>query len=87
MENKWFLEVFVPSLMERIRNQKSPLEDSIIISDKQADVCRRYMVCKTSSRGVIYRKPIWEIEVGDYLLQMTMSGKYNFLAMYKLTEL
>ena len=35
---KWFKEVFFPSLVERYKQK-----GSFKLSDKQADICRRYM--------------------------------------------
>lgn len=40
--SKWFLEVFLPSAIEKMQNNNK-YPNTMILSDKQADVCYRNM--------------------------------------------
>ena len=75
---KWFLEEFLPSQEVRMNsNPKYP--NSCILSQKQAEICYRYMephYCK-GDYGGFYN---YEITTPDgKFFQMTSRGKYIFL--------
>lgn len=73
---KWFTEVFLPSLESRMNNPKYP--NSCILSDKQADICYKYME-EISCRGDYGYFNIYQIKVNGHKWTMTQRGRYTFL--------
>lgn len=74
----WFKDVFIPSLEKKMNNPKYP--NQCILSDKQADICRKYMravYCRSDYSG-FYN---YEIVIDNKYYQMTSRGKYHFLTM------
>lgn len=74
---KWFTEVFLPSLEKRMNNPKYP--NQLILSDKQYDVCLRYMNDK-QCHGFYGWFTIYEIEVDNIQYTVTDRGRYHFLS-------
>lgn len=72
----WFKDTFLPSLEKRMNNPKYP--NSCILSQKQADVCYRYMKCK-QHKGDYGTFATYEYETEKALFQMSFAGKYTFL--------
>ena len=78
MANKWFEEKFLPSLEQRMNNPKYP--NSCILTDKQFEVCTRYMEaqgCWDSD----YRKAftVWKYQIGRTKYMVWQKGRYFFL--------
>lgn len=77
MASKWFLEVFLPSLIEKMEgNEKYP--NSMILSERQAEVCRRNMEHKESHTDYGWMG-YQEIAVDGYMIKMIKRGKYTIL--------
>lgn len=81
MANKWFLEEFLPSAIEKMQsNEKYP--STMILSEKQADVCYRNMEHKES-----HTEYGWvgysEIAIDGFVVTMFKKGRYTFLSVYK----
>lgn len=76
-KNYWFENQFIPSLCDRMNNPKYPR--SVVLTDRQADICRMYMspIQCHSDYGyfTIYQKTI-----NGILFQMTFRGRYTFLS-------
>lgn len=82
MASKWFLEVFLPSAIEKMQNNKK-YPNTMILSDKQADVCYRNMEHKESHTDcgwVGYN----EITVDGFVVTMCRRGRYTFLYVNKI---
>ena len=80
--SKWFLEVFLPSAIEKMQNNKK-YPNTMILSDKQADVCYRNMEHKESHTNcgwVGYN----EITVDGFAVTMCRRGRYTFLNVHKI---
>lgn len=73
---KWFESVFVPSLYERKRVVRG--KTCTYLTDKQADVCRRYMSSKVCN-GDYGQFEIFEGFYNGNKIQLCESGKYNVL--------
>lgn len=78
-KTKWFEETFLQSLEARMTNPKYP--NQCILSEKQADICYRYMNSRNCS-GDYGCFTNYEYTVGNKFYQMTKRGKYHFLSMY-----
>lgn len=76
----WFTETFLPSLESRMTNPKYP--NSCILSEKQADVCYRYMEANQHHGDYGYFTN-YSLQVGNKVYQMTFAGKYTFLRRYE----
>jgi len=77
MKKNWFENIFLPSVTERmINNIKYPY--TMILSDKQADICEKNMKEKQCSSDYGWFS-ILEYEANGYRYQMTYKGKYRFL--------
>ena len=76
---KWFTETFLPSLESRMDNPKYP--NQCILSEKQAEVCYRYME-STQHRGDYGWFTNYSIKVGTKVYKMYSQGKYIFLRMW-----
>lgn len=74
---EWFETVFIPSICERMNNPKYPR--SAILSDKQADICRKYMNAK-QCHGDYGWFTIYESEIDGVVYQLTFRGKYAILS-------
>lgn len=81
MASKWFLEVFLTSAIEKMQNNKK-YPNTMILSDKQADVCYRNMEHK-EFRTCYGWSGCREIEVDGYVVCMQQRGRYTFLSMHK----
>lgn len=81
MASKWFLEVFLPSAIEKMQNNRK-YPNTMILSDKQADVCYRNMEHKES-----HAEYGWigynEISVDGFVVTMYKKGRYTFLSVHK----
>lgn len=73
----WFEEVFLPSLEKRMNNPKYP--NQVILTDKQEQVCERYMTYKPCVD--LYNRDfgIYIYNVGTKHYTMTFAGRYTFL--------
>lgn len=82
MASKWFVEEFLPSVIDRmLNNKKRP--NTMILSDKQADVCYRNMEHKESHTNygwVGYN----EIAIDGFVVTMCKKGKYTLLYVHKI---
>ena len=80
--SEWFLEVFLPSAIDKMQsNKKYP--NTMILSDKQADVCYRNMEHKGSHTDygwIGYN----EITVDGYVVTMCRRGRYTFLNVHRI---
>lgn len=75
----WFVGEFLPSLEKRMNNPKYP--NSCILSEKQADVCCRYMKSEQHS-GVDYNWVFttYHLTVGNKTYTLSTKGSYTFLS-------
>ena len=81
MASKWFLETFVPSVLNKMENnRKHP--NSMILSDKQIEVCHRNMVHKETRTNYGWMG-YYELAVDGYILTLYKKGKYHILHMTK----
>ena len=81
MASKWFLEVFLPGAIEKMQNNRK-YPNTMILSDKQADVCYRNMEHKESHTDygwIGYN----EISVDGFVVTMYKKGRYTFLGVHK----
>lgn len=81
MASKWFLEVFLPGAIEKMQNNRK-YPNTMILSDKQADVCYRNMEHKESHTDygwIGYN----EISVDGFVVTMYKKGRYTFLDVHK----
>lgn len=78
-KNEWFETVFLPSFDSKMNNPKYP--NRVILSEKQADICLRYMksreCCDTYGRYF----SVYNYDVGTRHYCMWFAGKYTFLEM------
>lgn len=82
MKNKWFDEVLIPSIISRIlENKKYP--NSLILSEKQVNVCRRYMERKEEYN--LYGKwfSFYEYHVDGFNLTLLKRGRYYIIYLTK----
>lgn len=80
--SKWFLEEFLPNVIAKMQNNKK-YPNTMILSDKQADVCYRNMEHKESHTDygwIGYN----EITIDGYVVTMYRKGRYTFLNMHKI---
>lgn len=81
MASKWFLENFVPNVLNKMEsNRKYP--NSMILSDKQVEVCHRNMEHKeirTNWGWMGY----YELAIDGHTLSLHKKGKYHILRMIK----
>lgn len=81
MASKWFLEEFVPSVLNRMEdNRKYP--NSMILSDRQVEVCHRNMEHK-ETHTLYGWMGFYELAVDGYILSLHKEGKYHILRMTK----
>lgn len=81
MASKWFLEVFLPGAIEKMQNNRK-YPNTMILSDKQADVCYRNMEHKESHTDY-GRIGYNEISVDGFVVTMYKKGRYTFLEVHK----
>lgn len=81
MASKWFLEVFLPGAIEKMQNNRK-YPNTMILSDKQADVCYRNMEHKESHTDYGWTG-YNEISVDGFVVTMYKKGRYTFLAVHK----
>lgn len=76
--NNWFDTVFLPSFDNRMSNPNYP--NQCILSEKQADICRRYMT-ESSAHDSDYKKDFiyltYAIGGTNYIVEYR--GRYTFL--------
>lgn len=72
---KWFDEVFLPSLEERMNNQKYP--NQVILSEKQMIICEKYMKLSCGQHGIDNYSYVYDIGTKHYW--MHKAGRYIFL--------
>lgn len=81
MKSKWFESVFLASLLPKMEsNQKYP--NSIILSDKQAEVCHNNMEHKSSANDggiTVFRTYYYEYAMDGYVFSLFKRGRYNIL--------
>ena len=77
---KWFTEVFLQSLKERMNNPKYP--NQCILSQKQADVCYKYMKSKQCCDDYGRWFCTYELTYNGECYLMSFRGKYTFLNVY-----
>ena len=84
MKAKWFSDVFLPSLIQRLK-QNTKYHDRVILSDKQYAICERNMNVKNcyGDYGDFY---VLVYETDTHKFQATQSGRYNFLYIYEKAE-
>lgn len=81
MASKWFLETFVPSVLNKMENnRKHP--NSMILSDRQVEVCHRNMKHK-ESHTLYGWMGYYELAVDGHILSLHKKGKYHILRMTK----
>ena len=73
---EWFLNVFLPSIENRMNNPKYP--NQAIISENQYEVCAKYFH-SVQCHGDYGWFTIWEYRTDDAHYQITRRGKYIFL--------
>lgn len=86
MKNNWFPEVFLPSLIEKAKQQPHPkYPNRVILSQKQYEVCYRNMAVKTcqGDYGQFY---MLVFETSTHKFQAEQAGKYNFLYITEKTK-
>ena len=77
MANKWFEETFLPSLETRMNNPKYP--NQAILTDKQEQVCEKYMTYKACTDTYGRDFGIYIYTVGTKHYTMHFAGRYTFL--------
>lgn len=77
MASKWFLENFVPSVINKMENNRKYL-NSMILSDRQVEVCHRNMEHKEKSVDW-GRMAFYELTIDGYTLTLLKKGKYHIL--------
>lgn len=78
MKNNWFDEVFLPSLVERAKQNPAKYQDRVILSQKQYDVCLRNMNIKQCHGDYGYfTRFVYETDTHKFMTEQ--AGKYNFL--------
>lgn len=81
MASKWFLENFVPSVLNKMENNlKHP--NSMILSDKQVEVCHRNMEHKETRTNWGWMG-YYELAIDGHTLSLRKKGKYHILSMIK----
>lgn len=81
MASKWFLETFVPSVLNRMQNNRK-YPNSMILSDRQVEVCHRNMEHKETRTSWGWMG-FYELAVDGYTLSLYKKGKYHILHMTK----
>ena len=82
MKSNWFTEVFLPSLVERAKQNQPKYQDRVILSDKQYDICIRNMTVKQCYGDYGYFTKL-VYETGTHKFMAERAGKYNFLYIWK----
>lgn len=80
MASKWFLENFVPSVLNKMQNNRK-YPNFMILSDRQVEVCHRNMEHKeahTDYGWIGY----YELAIDGYVLTLHKNGRYHILRMY-----
>jgi hypothetical protein len=75
---KWFVEVFLKSMIEKEQLQPQKYRGQVVLSSKQAEVCRRYMDEKQCHGDYGYFS-VYEFKTESHKFQLCESGKYTFL--------
>lgn len=88
MKNTWFEETFLQSLIEKAQNNiKYP--NQLILSEKQADICSRYMNEKENSSdtkgGFIARSFYMEYRIDGHYTMIQKRGRYIFFYTHRIT--
>ena len=78
--NKWFEDTFLPSFDRQMNNPKYP--NRVILSEKQADICFRYMNSKQCRDTYNRYFTQYTYDVGTRHYCMWFAGKYTFLSMH-----
>lgn len=78
MKTKWFDEVFIPSVTEKMENNKK-YPNTMILSKKQEDICLRYMTPKQCYGDYGYFTN-YTYECNGYKYQMYFCGRYTYLS-------
>lgn len=78
MKSKWFDDVFLPSVTERMEsNKKYP--NTMILSEKQEDICLRYMEPKQCYGDYGYFTN-YTYSLNGYKYLLYKQGRYSFLS-------
>lgn len=75
--NKWFKEVFLPNVTKTMENNKK-YPYTMILSDKQADICYKYMEAK-ECKGDYGWFTNYYVESDGKKYMMYTQGRYTFL--------
>lgn len=82
MKSNWFSEVFLPSLVEKAKNNSPKYQDRVILSPKQYEVCLRNMTVKHCYGDYgEFTRFVYETDTHKFLLEE--AGKYRFLYIYQ----
>lgn len=75
----WFKTVFIPSICKRMNNPKYPC--SAILTEKQSDICRRYMNARQCC-DINYNTwfTVYEITIDDCHFSLREYGRYNIIS-------
>lgn len=79
--NKWFEFTFIPNIVNKI-NENKKYHNSLILSEKQTDICKKYMIHKEKST-MSGRIGFYEMSFDGYTLTLFKKGKYNIIYMVK----
>lgn len=74
--NEWFEETFLPSFEAKMHHPKYP--NQTILSDKQAEICRRYMDEEEVHTGYGWKTSYYKT-VGGNRWYIYSQGRYTFL--------
>lgn len=81
MASKWFLDTFVPGVLNKMEdNRKHP--NSMILSDRQVEICHRNMEHKETRTNWGWMG-YYELAIDGYTLSLYKKGKYPILHMTK----
>lgn len=83
--NKWFTDVFLPCFDSRMNHPKYP--NRCILSEKQADVCHKYMNAKQCHSTYNKWYNIYEAETETAKYTMYKAGRYTFLMKTEKTKI
>lgn len=81
MASKWFLENFVPSVLNKMENNRE-YPNSMILSGRQVDVCHQNMEHKESHTDYGWMG-YYELAIDGYILTLHKNGRYHILRMHK----
>lgn len=78
--NSWFEETFLPSFEDKMHNPK--YLNQTILSERQADICRRYMDSYDNRSGNGRWITSYTKTVGGTVWYIYSAGRYTFLCRY-----